>query len=67
MDKISQNSYEFAYRRRLRRRAPEPNKLDILKASIKTVTKEYCQESSICGLKHLVDESTPFIERYVHA
>ncbi|KAH9644831.1 hypothetical protein HF086_007919 [Spodoptera exigua] len=63
MDKYSENEYEFAYRRHLRRRAPEPNRLEILKASIKTVSKEYCEESSICGLKHLVDENTPVIER----
>lgn len=65
MDRNSQSSLEFAYRRHLRRKAPEPNRLDILKASMKTVSKEYCEESSICGLKHLVDENTPFLERYV--
>ncbi|XP_049694451.2 sodium channel protein Nach isoform X1 [Helicoverpa armigera] len=64
MDRISQN-YEFEYRRRLRRKAPEPDRLDILKASIKTVSKEYCEESSICGLKHLVDDNTPFVERII--
>lgn len=63
MNKASQNSYEYEYRRRLRRKAPPPNKLDIVKASVKTVSKEYCEESSICGLKHLVDEGTSFIER----
>ncbi|XP_075978137.1 sodium channel protein Nach-like [Anticarsia gemmatalis] len=66
MDKMSQNAYyEYAYRRRLRRKAPEPKKLDILKASIKTISREYCQESSICGLKHLVDETTPLLERII--
>lgn len=66
MDRNLQSSHEFAYRRRLRRKAQEPNRLEILKASMKTVSKEYCEEASICGLKHLVDENTPFIERYVH-
>ncbi|KAJ8731421.1 hypothetical protein PYW07_004585 [Mythimna separata] len=46
-------------------RAPEANQFDILKASMKTVSKEYCEESSICGLKHLVDDNTPFIERII--
>ncbi|CAH0585757.1 unnamed protein product [Chrysodeixis includens] len=44
-------------------RAPKPNKIEIVKASVKTVSKEYCEESSICGLKHLVDEGTSFLER----
>lgn len=65
MEKKSENAHDFAYRRHLRRRAPGPSRLEILKASIKTVSKEYCEESSICGLKHLVDETTPAIERYV--
>ncbi|CAB3261420.1 unnamed protein product [Arctia plantaginis] len=64
MFKVSQH-HEYAYRRRLRRRPPQLSKIDILKASVKTVSKEYCQESSICGLKHLVDDTTPFIERLV--
>ncbi|XP_022838067.1 sodium channel protein Nach-like [Spodoptera litura] len=65
MDRISENACEFAYRRHLRRRAAGPSRLEILKASIKTVSKEYCEESSICGLKHLVDENTPVIERII--
>ncbi|XP_028042912.1 sodium channel protein Nach-like [Bombyx mandarina] len=40
-------------------------KLQILRASVKTVGKEYCMESSICGLKHLVDDNTPIIERFI--
>ncbi|CAG4956003.1 unnamed protein product [Colias eurytheme] len=50
------------YRDRLKRR--ERTKSDMLMASVKTISKEYCKESSICGLKHLV-EDTSYIERTI--
>lgn len=57
--------YAMAYRRRFQKRVMKPTKLETLKLSIKTVSKEYCAESSICGLKHLVDDNTSCYERYV--
>lgn len=33
------------------------------KDSLKVVTREYCAESSIGGLKHLVDEKSTLIEK----
>ncbi|CAH0398374.1 unnamed protein product [Chilo suppressalis] len=44
---------------------PQKTNLCILKRSLKTIVKEYCTQSSICGLKHLVDENTPYIERII--
>ncbi|XP_072949205.1 uncharacterized protein [Epargyreus clarus] len=49
----------------MQRKVVKPNKIETLKQSVKTVSKEYCAESSICGLKHLVDENTPCIERVI--
>ncbi|KAG6443739.1 hypothetical protein O3G_MSEX002980 [Manduca sexta] len=48
-----------------RKKELEDTNLEVLKESLKAVSKEYCAESSICGLKHLVDDNTPFIERIV--
>ncbi|XP_013186815.1 sodium channel protein Nach-like [Amyelois transitella] len=47
------------------RKSPVSVKPRTLKDTIKAVTKEYCKESSICGLKHLVDENTPNLERII--
>lgn len=41
------------------------NELEILKESVKTVGKDYCEESSISGLKHLVDSDASYLERYM--
>ncbi|KAL4713997.1 hypothetical protein ACJJTC_005628 [Scirpophaga incertulas] len=38
---------------------------EIIKSSLKNISKQYCTESSLCGLKHLVDERTPYIERVI--
>ncbi|KAL0838871.1 hypothetical protein ABMA28_016896 [Loxostege sticticalis] len=57
------NSPYYAYRRHQRKK--EPTNFEIVKGSLKTISKEYCTESSICGLKHLVDENTPYIERII--
>lgn len=59
------NSPYYAYRRHQRKK--EPTNFEIVKGSLKTISKEYCTESSICGLKHLVDENTPYIERYARS
>ncbi|CAG9102265.1 unnamed protein product [Plutella xylostella] len=55
-------------RRRLPRRhaAPRSSKHLVLE-SIKGISKEYCAESSICGLKHLVDVNIPYFERVIWA
>lgn len=60
-----QSPYVPAYSRRLQKKVRKPAKTETLKKSIKTVSKEYCAESSICGLKHLVDDKTSYCERYV--
>lgn len=39
------------------------NNVGIFKESFKAISKEYCEESSICGLKHLVEKDTPLFER----
>lgn len=54
----------LTYRNRYRNKSPVQTKYEALKDSIKTVGKEYCSESSICGLKHLVNDRTTPIERY---
>lgn len=54
----------LTYRNRYRNKSPVQTKYEALKDSIKTVGKEYCSESSICGLKHLVNNRTTPIERY---
>lgn len=45
------------------RKKHAPKKLGIVPESFKAVSKEYCEESSICGLKHLVEKDTPLFER----
>ncbi|XP_047533409.1 uncharacterized protein LOC125068352, partial [Vanessa atalanta] len=55
--------YALAYRRRLQKKIRKPTKLDTLKQSVKNVSKEYCAESSICGLKHIVDDNASCFER----
>ncbi|CAG9561971.1 unnamed protein product [Danaus chrysippus] len=54
--------YVVAYRRRLQA-VKRPSKFSTIRKSLKTVSKEYCAESSICGLKHLVDVNTSCFER----
>ncbi|XP_041979423.1 uncharacterized protein LOC121733272 [Aricia agestis] len=54
--------YVLSYKYRLQRRH-KPTTVGLVKDSVKTVSKEYCAESSICGLKHLVDENTSCCER----
>ncbi|CAH0715589.1 unnamed protein product, partial [Brenthis ino] len=58
-----QSPYVPVYKRRLEKKVRKPTKMETLKKSIKTVSKEYCAESSICGLKHLVDDNTSYCER----
>ncbi|XP_069359551.1 uncharacterized protein [Maniola hyperantus] len=65
MESSSHHSpYVHAYRRRLQRKISKLSKIGTLKQSVKTVSKEYCAESSICGLKHLV-EDTSWCERVI--
>lgn len=45
------------------RKSHVPAKMGIVQESFKAVSKEYCAESSICGLKHLVEKDTPLFER----
>ncbi|KAJ2949043.1 hypothetical protein O0L34_g5984 [Tuta absoluta] len=66
MDKKQQNSPHVGFRRRYRRKpVVKDSEAHILKESVKTVSKEYCADSSICGLKHLVSDETPLIERII--
>ncbi|XP_059048526.1 sodium channel protein Nach-like [Achroia grisella] len=70
MNKIPQtktlhNPHFFGHRTRFKREKPDATKFQIFKQSFKTITREYCAESSICGLKHLVDSDTPPIERII--
>lgn len=46
-EKLQVNKYDFS----------------VCKRSIEVVTKEYCLESSICGLKHLVNDKSSKCER----
>ncbi|XP_063364288.1 sodium channel protein Nach-like [Cydia amplana] len=62
---IEHSPYVLAYRRRYKNNSPEYSKYETIKDSMKTVGKEYCSESSICGLKHLVNENTTHIERII--
>ncbi|CAK1551056.1 unnamed protein product [Leptosia nina] len=50
------------YRQRMKTR---PTKGDTLLQSIKAITTEYCKESSISGLKHLVGDRTPYFEKAI--
>lgn len=45
------------------RKSHTPTKVGIIQESFTAVSKEYCEESSICGLKHLVEKDTPLFER----
>ncbi|XP_050351289.1 sodium channel protein Nach-like [Nymphalis io] len=66
MDSTSYNSpYVLSYRRYLRKKNRKPTKIETLKQSVKNVTKEYCAESSICGLKHIVDDNASCFERTI--
>lgn len=47
------------------RRSKKESELDTLKDSFISVSKKYCAESSLCGLKHLVSDDTSLVERYV--
>lgn len=57
--------YILGYRRRLPKTVPKPTKTATLKQSVKKISKEYCAESSISGLKHIVDDNVSCFERYV--
>ncbi|CAH4028574.1 unnamed protein product [Pieris brassicae] len=61
---MNQNHSANLYRQRLKKTI-RPTKRETLMESVRTVTKEYCKESSISGLKHLVEERTPYIERAI--
>ncbi|XP_013145068.1 PREDICTED: sodium channel protein Nach-like [Papilio polytes] len=64
MQSNSDPSFASTYRRYQRRLAKQTD-LEILKESVKTVGKDYCAESSISGLKHLVNDNTSFLERII--
>ncbi|CAG9786710.1 unnamed protein product [Diatraea saccharalis] len=55
-------SFSISAEERNKQRPKKTNWL-ILRRSLKVIGKEYCTQSSICGLKHLVNENTPYIER----
>lgn len=63
MESESHSPYIHAYRRRLHLKVAKPSKIETIKRSVNTVSREYCAESSICGLKHLVEDTTQ-CERY---
>lgn len=48
------------------RRKHNLHNYEIIMQSLKTVTKQYCVESSICGLKHLVSNNVSYYERCVN-
>ncbi|CAH2096240.1 unnamed protein product [Euphydryas editha] len=57
--------YILRYRHHLPRIIPKPTKTATLKQSIKKISKEYCAESSISGLKHIVDDNASRFERVI--
>ncbi|CAF4917462.1 unnamed protein product [Pieris macdunnoughi] len=61
---MNQNYSANLYRQRLKK-TMRPTKRETLLESVRSVTKEYCKESSISGLKHLVEERTPHIEKAI--
>ncbi|XP_052753360.1 sodium channel protein Nach-like [Galleria mellonella] len=63
--KMLRNSNFRGFKNRYEKERPAPTKFQIFKQSLKTIAKEYCTESSICGLKHIVDDKTPSIERVI--